>query len=154
ALAAFARRCAAGLARQPVHESLPPRAVRSDSDLADAASRPLHGRVSRGTLANDISRTLQEPIVVRRGDHYGRQSAGRRCGDHFSDLLPMLEPMGIELEFAHGEGPVIHNPVREAADVDRVLELETVDALDFVMETVRQTRAGLDAAIPLIGFAG
>ncbi|HXT60926.1 MAG TPA: uroporphyrinogen decarboxylase [Pirellulales bacterium] len=72
----------------------------------------------------------------------------------FSDLLPMLEPMGIELEFAHGEGPVIHNPVREAADVDRVLELESVDALDFVMETVRQTRAGLDEAIPLIGFAG
>jgi uroporphyrinogen decarboxylase len=72
----------------------------------------------------------------------------------FSDLLPMLEPMGIELEFAHGEGPVIHNPVRESADVDRVLELENVDALDFVMETVRQTRAGLDAAIPLIGFAG
>lgn len=72
----------------------------------------------------------------------------------FSDLLPMLEPMGIELEFAHGEGPVIHNPVREAADVDRVLELEGLDALDFVMETVRQTRAGLDEAIPLIGFAG
>ena len=72
----------------------------------------------------------------------------------FSDLLPMLEPMGIDLEFAHGEGPVIHNPVREAADVDRVLELEGLDALHFVMETVRQTRAGLDEAIPLIGFAG
>ena len=72
----------------------------------------------------------------------------------FSDLLPMLEPMGVELEFAHGEGPVIHNPVREAADVDRVLELEDLASLDFVMETVRQTRAGLDEAIPLIGFAG
>lgn len=72
----------------------------------------------------------------------------------FSDLLPMLEPMGVDLEFAAGEGPVIHNPVREAADVDRVLELEGLDALEFVMETVRQTRAGLDEAIPVIGFAG
>ena len=32
----------------------------------------------------------------------------------FSDLLPMLVPMGLDLEFAAGEGPVIHNPLREA----------------------------------------
>ena len=72
----------------------------------------------------------------------------------FSDLLPILEPMGMELEFTHGEGPVIHNPVREPQDVDRVLELETVDALHYVVETVRQTRKDLPAEIPLIGFAG
>ncbi len=72
----------------------------------------------------------------------------------FSDLLPILEPMGMELEFAHGEGPLIHNPLREPADVDRVVELESADALHFVMEAVRQTRADLPANIPLIGFAG
>src|SRR5580704_16724431 len=72
----------------------------------------------------------------------------------FSDLLPILEPMGLQLEFARGEGPVIHNPVREAQDVDRVRELETVGPLEFVMQTVRQTRAGLPAEIPVIGFAG
>jgi uroporphyrinogen decarboxylase len=72
----------------------------------------------------------------------------------FSDLLPMLEPMGIELEFAAGEGPVIHNPVREAAHVDRVRELEEMGALAFVMDTVRLTRAGLPPEIPVIGFAG
>ncbi|MFO0900815.1 MAG: uroporphyrinogen decarboxylase [Pirellulales bacterium] len=72
----------------------------------------------------------------------------------FSDLLPILEPMGMELEFAQGEGPVIHNPVRESADVDRVFELESVGSLEYVMETVRQTRAGLPGKIPLIGFAG
>ena len=72
----------------------------------------------------------------------------------FSDLLPILEPMGMDLEFAHGEGPLIHNPVREADDVDRLLELESVEALDFVMETVRLTRAGIDEKIPVIGFAG
>ena len=42
----------------------------------------------------------------------------------FSDLLPILEPMGLELEYLAGDGPVIHNPVREPADVDRVLELD------------------------------
>jgi len=72
----------------------------------------------------------------------------------FSDLLPILEPMGIDLEFVVGDGPQIHNPVREAADVDRVVELENTDALHFVFETVAQTRRDLPESIPLIGFAG
>jgi len=72
----------------------------------------------------------------------------------FSDLLPILEPMGLELEYTSEEGPVIHNPVREAPDVDRVRELEDLGPLDFVMETVRQTRAGLREELPLLGFAG
>ena len=72
----------------------------------------------------------------------------------FSDLLPILEPMGLMLEFAAGEGPLIHNPVRSADDVARVRELTDVSPLDFVFETVRQTRAGLDESLPVIGFAG
>ncbi|NOY30108.1 MAG: uroporphyrinogen decarboxylase [Planctomycetes bacterium] len=72
----------------------------------------------------------------------------------FSDLLPILEPMGMELEFVAGDGPKIDNPVRQASDVDRVLELESIDALDFVIETVTQTRRDLPESIPLIGFAG
>ena len=72
----------------------------------------------------------------------------------FSDLLPILEPMGLELEFAAGDGPVIHNPIRTAEDVDRVVELDNVESLDFVIETVRQTRKELNPRLPLIGFAG
>ncbi len=72
----------------------------------------------------------------------------------FSDLLPILEPMGLDLEFAAGEGPVIHNPVRSPDDVGRVRELDDIDRLGFVMDTVRATRAGLDPSIPVIGFAG
>jgi uroporphyrinogen decarboxylase len=72
----------------------------------------------------------------------------------FSDLLLILEPMGVDLEFSAGEGPVLHNPIRTAADVDRLTELETIEPLRFVIETVRKTRAGLPEALPLIGFAG
>ena len=72
----------------------------------------------------------------------------------FSDLLPILEPMGMDLEFVAGDGPKIDNPIREAADVDRVLQLENVDSLHYVVETVSQTRKDLPAEIPLIGFAG
>jgi uroporphyrinogen decarboxylase len=72
----------------------------------------------------------------------------------FSDLLPILEPMGLELEFSPGDGPQINNPVREAGDVNRVIELESTESLHFVFETVAQTRRDLSAHIPLIGFAG
>ncbi len=72
----------------------------------------------------------------------------------FSDLLPILEPMGMELEFAKGDGPVIHNPLREAKDIERVTELQSMDELDFVMQTVRLTRQAMDPAIPVIGFSG
>lgn len=72
----------------------------------------------------------------------------------FSDLLPILEPMGMDLEFAAGEGPVIHNPIRSAADVHRLHELTDLDPLGFVMDVVQATRAGLDDSIPVIGFAG
>jgi len=72
----------------------------------------------------------------------------------FSDLLPIIEPMGLQLEFAQGDGPVIHNPLREAIDVDRVRELESMEELDFVMQTVQLTRRAIAPQIPVIGFAG
>ena len=72
----------------------------------------------------------------------------------FSDLLLILEPLGLELEFTEGQGPVLHNPVRDPQDVDRLAELEDVGPLEYVMETVRQTRAGLAEQLPVIGFAG
>src|ERR687885_116852 len=58
----------------------------------------------------------------------------------FADILLILEPMGLDLEFARGEGPVIHNPIRTSADVDRVREVESVASIDYVMEAIRVTR--------------
>jgi uroporphyrinogen decarboxylase len=72
----------------------------------------------------------------------------------FADILLPLEPMGLQLEFTKGDGPVIHNPVRSANDVERLIEIEEVDALEFVLEAIRQTRSALRDDLPLIGFAG
>lgn len=72
----------------------------------------------------------------------------------FADILLPLVPMGIDLEFAAGEGPVIHNPVREAADVARLVVRDPEDATPAVLEAVRLIRRELDGRVPLIGFAG
>jgi uroporphyrinogen decarboxylase len=72
----------------------------------------------------------------------------------FADILLPLIPMGIDLEFAAGEGPVIHNPVRSSADVDRLRTIDPDESLSHVMEAVRLVRRELDGKVPLIGFAG
>lgn len=72
----------------------------------------------------------------------------------FADLLPILEPMGLDLEYLKGEGPVIHNPIQEASQVDRLTDIADMDCLDFVFQAVKLIRADLPADIPLLGFAG
>jgi uroporphyrinogen decarboxylase len=72
----------------------------------------------------------------------------------FADILLIVEPMGLRLEFSKGEGPVIHNPVRALVDVDRLREVEDVGSLDFVFDAIRETRGALPSDLPLIGFAG
>lgn len=72
----------------------------------------------------------------------------------FADILLPLIPMGVELHFAAGEGPVIGHPVRSATDVAALRPLEPEADLPFVLETVRLVRRELDGRVPLIGFAG
>lgn len=83
-----------------------------------------------------------------------RQVLGVDAAILFADLLPILEPMGIDLEYQKGEGPVIHNPIRGSGDVDRLQALTSTESVDYVFQAIRMIRAALPDDIPLIGFAG
>jgi uroporphyrinogen decarboxylase len=72
----------------------------------------------------------------------------------FADILLPLEPMGLSLSFAAGEGPVIANPIRSAADVAALRAVRPDDDLGFVLEAIGQARSALGGEVPLIGFAG
>ncbi len=72
----------------------------------------------------------------------------------FADILLVLEPMGVGLEFAKGDGPVIHRPVRTRADVDALARVPVAESLGYVLDTVRLVRERLAGRVPLIGFAG
>jgi len=72
----------------------------------------------------------------------------------FADILLPLVPMGIQLEFAAGEGPVIHNPIRNAADVQALRPVEPRESLENVLQALRLVRHELDGRVALIGFAG
>ncbi|HWL08029.1 MAG TPA: uroporphyrinogen decarboxylase [Planctomicrobium sp.] len=72
----------------------------------------------------------------------------------FADLLPILEPMGFDLEYQKGEGPVIHNPLMNASEVDRVQPVTDLSTVGYVFDAVKLIRAALPENIPLLGFAG
>jgi len=72
----------------------------------------------------------------------------------FADILLVAEPLGVGLEFAEGEGPVIARPVRGDAEVARLGAVDVASALGSVFETVQLVRKALGDRVPLIGFAG
>jgi len=72
----------------------------------------------------------------------------------FADILLVLEPLGVGLEFTRGEGPHIERPVKSAEDVARLVPVVVDEAVPFVFEAVRLVRKQLADRVPLIGFAG
>lgn len=72
----------------------------------------------------------------------------------FADILLPLEPMGASFEFAAGEGPVIHEPLRDRASIEKLRLFEPEDGLAYVLNAIRLIRQELDGKTPLIGFAG
>jgi uroporphyrinogen decarboxylase len=72
----------------------------------------------------------------------------------FADILLIVESLDVGLEFARGEGPVIHRPVRSETDVARLEPIDVESSVGTVFETVRLVRHELPPSVALIGFAG
>jgi len=72
----------------------------------------------------------------------------------FSDILTIPDAMNLGLHFAENEGPVINKPVRSAADVDAIREIDVEHELAYVMDAIKLIKHELANTIPLIGFAG
>jgi uroporphyrinogen decarboxylase len=68
----------------------------------------------------------------------------------FSDIVVPLKAVGVDLDIVAGVGPVVAEPFRTVADLDRLPALEDVPQ---VAEAVRMLVAELGST-PLIGFAG
>lgn len=71
----------------------------------------------------------------------------------FADLLLPAIPLGVGLDFAKGEGPVLQRPVRTLADVTALNPVEPEADLGYVMQAIKLLRTELNG-VPLIGFCG
>jgi len=72
----------------------------------------------------------------------------------FSDILVIPEAMGMGLEIIESKGPRLYEPIRSAADIDRLVVPDVADKLGYVADAIRLTKKQLDDRVPLIGFAG
>jgi uroporphyrinogen decarboxylase len=71
----------------------------------------------------------------------------------FSDIMVAVEAMGAPVRFGAG-GPHVDAPVRTIEDVDRLSVPDPLEALPFVMETLRRTREELHDRAAVVGFVG
>ena len=70
----------------------------------------------------------------------------------FSDIMIPVAAMGVDLRIDPGKGPVIGEPVRSAADIEKLHPIDAEADLDFVIKAIEMLVA--DLSIPLIGFCG
>jgi uroporphyrinogen decarboxylase len=70
----------------------------------------------------------------------------------YSDIMVPVKPMGVDVDIKAGIGPVISNPIRSLADVEKLTALEPEEHLPKTMDTIRILKNELN--VPLIGFAG
>ena len=111
---------------------------------------PEYRRVRQGVsfleMCRDVDRAVEvslQPIDL----------VGSEAVILFSDIFTPIPPLGVELDFA--PGPVVADPIRTAAQVERLSAPDPRESVPFVFEILRRLRAELaDRQIPLLGFAG
>ncbi|MEK3989143.1 MULTISPECIES: uroporphyrinogen decarboxylase [Robertmurraya] len=71
----------------------------------------------------------------------------------YKDIMSPLPAIGVDVEIKSGIGPVISNPIRSLADVEKLGEIHPEEDVPYVLDTIKLlTEEQLN--VPLIGFAG
>ena len=109
------------------------RAVRKHHGILDICKSP--------DLASEVTITAAERLEVD-------------AAIIFADLLLPVEPMGMSLTFEAGEGPVLKEPIRSPADVDKLRVDGAAAELGYVAESIKKVHEHFEGRMPVIGFSG
>lgn len=70
----------------------------------------------------------------------------------YSDIMNPVASLGIDFDIVKNIGPVIHNPIRTADDVERLRPIDVDKDLSHIIRTIEILHRELE--VPLISFAG
>lgn len=112
---------------------------------------PEYHQVKGNTPSLDFFKT---PHLAAKATCDAQRILGVDAAILFADLLPILEPMGLNLDYLPGVGPDISNPVRKTRDIDALREGTSAETMPYIKEAIHLIRQELPADIPLIGFGG
>ncbi len=72
----------------------------------------------------------------------------------FADIMLPVLGMGVEVELVESVGPVVEEPVRTMADVERLRVADPEEAVPFILEAIRLVRSDLHPDRAVVGFCG
>jgi uroporphyrinogen decarboxylase len=72
----------------------------------------------------------------------------------FADIMLPVLGMGVQVELVENVGPVVEQPIKTLADVERLRVPEPEEAVPFVLDAVRLVRGRLDPERAVVGFCG
>ena len=97
---------------------------------------------------------FKHPELAARAALDAQRILGTDAAILFADLLPVLEPMGLHLDYVPGQGPQFDNPVRSERDIDALIEFDPREETAYVEGTIANIQQELPPEIALIGFTG
>jgi len=113
-------------------------------------SQPEYRKIKEKYSLEEIT---HQPELCAYVTHLPVQNYGVDAAILYKDIVTPLPGMGIDVKIEAGIGPVISNPIRSAADVDKLQIFNPEEHVPFVLDTIKLlTEEQLD--VPLIGFAG
>ncbi|HEV3232036.1 MAG TPA: uroporphyrinogen decarboxylase [Candidatus Dormibacteraeota bacterium] len=104
--------------------------------------------------AHDILEITRTPELCARVTMMPVGALGVDGAVLYADIMLPLTGMGVPFSIDPGVGPIIHAPVRTAADVERLRIVDAEEATPHLFETIRMLRPQLAGRAALIGFAG
>lgn len=72
----------------------------------------------------------------------------------FADMMSPVPSLGLDYEIAEGVGPVVDEPVRSLADVERLVEIPVEETCGAIFEAITGLAGSMPRDVALIGFAG
>jgi uroporphyrinogen decarboxylase len=72
----------------------------------------------------------------------------------FADIMLPAVGMGVEVDLVEDVGPVIADPIRTSADVEKLRVPAPEESVPFVLAAVRLVRSKLDPDVAVVGFSG
>ncbi|WP_026692670.1 uroporphyrinogen decarboxylase [Peribacillus kribbensis] len=71
----------------------------------------------------------------------------------YKDIMTPLPAIGVDVDIVSGIGPVISNPIKSLADVEKLGEIHPEEDIPYVLDTIKLL-VNEQLNVPLIGFSG
>ncbi len=97
---------------------------------------------------------FKNPVLAAKATLDAQRILGVDAAIMFADLLPVLEPMGLNLDYKPGLGPVFENPLRDQQAIEALTVVPAEEGCGYVVETLGRILEDLPKEVALIGFAG